>query len=111
MIPQLGDRVHYVAHGSADGTYPRACRLATVTGTGGWVTEEVRTLPDGLDTRRVVVERWAPDAVAAHVQTPTGWFIHEALEHDAGAAAESDGPLLCTGRAHGPGTWHWPGVG
>lgn len=111
MIPDLGDRVHYVSHGSADGTHPRACRLAWVTGVGGWVTEEVRSLPDGLDTRRVVVERWAPDAIAARVVTPTGDFVHEALARDPGRRGEPGEPTLCTGRAHRPGTWHWPGVG
>lgn len=110
-MPGLGDRVHYVAHGSADGTYPRACRLATITGVGGWVTDEVRDLPGGTATRRVVVERWDIAAVAAHVQTPTGWHVHEVLAYDAGRGAEQGEPGLCTGRVHRPGTWHWPGVG
>ena len=110
MIPELGERVHYVAHGSADGTHPRACRLALVTGVGAWVTEEVRDLPDSPATRRVVVERWEIDALAVRVLTPTGEFVHEALRRDSGARAERDAEM-CTGRAHRPGTWHWPQVG
>lgn len=110
-MPDLGDRVHYVAHGSADGTHPRACRLALVTGVGGWIADEVRALPDAPSTRRVVVESWRIDAVAAHVLTPGGWFVHEALSYDPGRTGEQGDPVLCTGRLHRPGTWHWPGVG
>jgi hypothetical protein len=30
-MPKIGDIVHYMAHGSADGTYPMTCRAAIVT--------------------------------------------------------------------------------
>lgn len=111
MTPELGDRVHYVSHGSADGTHPRECRLALVTGVGGWVVEDVRTLPDALANRRVIVERWDIDAVHARVLTPTGDFVHEALDHDPGRTPERGDPTLCTGRLHRSATWHWPQVG
>lgn len=110
-MPELGSHVHYVAHGSADGTHPRACRLAIVTGVGAWVVEEVRELPDAIANRRVVVERWDVDAVSARVLTPTGEFTHEALPRDSGRIAEQGDPVLCTGKLHRPATWHWGGVG
>lgn len=31
LQPSIGRIVHYMAHGSADGTYPKKCRAAVVT--------------------------------------------------------------------------------
>lgn len=47
--PRIGQPVHYLSHGSADGTYPATCRAATVTEVDGeqWVGLAVLN-PTGL---------------------------------------------------------------
>lgn len=98
--PALGETVHYQAHGSADGSYPPACRAATVTDVGQWIT--TRTLPDptpssGAPPTRMLEQQWEQDAVALHVTNPTGVFVNGGIVHD-GAPQDRAG-----------GTWHWPG--
>jgi len=77
--PAVGRIVHYVAHGSADGKYPRACRAADVTESGTPGDPEVR--------------------VGLMVKNPTG--IHFRPISDGGCRYDdSETPA--------PGTWHWP---
>lgn len=52
QLPSVGRVVHYVARGSADGRFPKACRAATVTEVG----------KDGV--------------VGLMVANPTGLFFH-----------------------------------
>jgi hypothetical protein len=90
-VPQVGDRVHYVAHGTPirkDGTqeFPPACRAAIVTQT------------DGTDADLFVMN-------------PTGVFLHPA-GHDSGCEQALEPgrpvpPMLCGGLAYRGGTWHW----
>lgn len=84
--PGVGRIVHYVAYGSADGTYPTACLAAVVTG---------RAHDDGT--------------VALAVLNPTGMFFNDAIEYDAGRAGEGiPTQPLCDDLGHRGGTWHWP---
>lgn len=54
--PELGDVVHYVSHGSADGTYPRTCRAAIVTDSDGSGCVGLAVLnPQGLFFDQAVV--------------------------------------------------------
>lgn len=79
--PSVGRFVHYVSHGSADGTYPSVCRAAVVT--------EVDTYHVGPSSAGVHIEH-----VGLAVFNPTG--LH--LPH--GVLQDED--------EHRPGTWHWP---
>lgn len=114
--PAINQLVHYVAHGSADGTYPQACRSALITNVGAWVDDETRELDGTPEQRRVVMQHWDHMAVALTVFNPTGMFMHGAIRYDEGrqlGAAydeyfEPGRSVLCTGLAHAGGTWHWP---
>lgn len=107
-FPELGTVVHYVERNPDCGGH--TCRPALVTAVGGWVLEESRELPDSTDRRRVLVERWDPNAIAACVMTPSGTFAHESLARDPGhLSVDPRDPVLCTGLLHRFGTWHWPG--
>lgn len=115
-LPAVNRLVHYVSHGSADGVYPQACRSALITLAGAWVTDEERDLDGGEHQRRLLIQHWDHMAVAATVFNPTGHFLHQSLRYDEGAELgavygehfEPGRSLLCTGRAHTGGTWHWP---
>ena len=89
MTPRVGDPVHYVARGSADGFFPPICRAA-------WVTE---VAPDGN--------------VGLFVANPTGLFFHPlalaggVAHHD--GTAWTDAPVTTCGCGTYPGgTWHHP---
>lgn len=90
----VGQVVHYVARGSADGRFLPMCRMAFVT--------EV-----SLDT---------PLVVGLAVVNPSGFFFHPVemggIEFGAGDPAEGALGARCTDgdRAHPPGTWHIPEV-
>jgi hypothetical protein len=77
----LNASVHYRAHGSADGTYPPACRAADVT-------EHDTNLHIGLV-----------------VKNPTGLMYLPLAAGGCHYAHPGNGP---DGKAPG-GTWHWPG--
>lgn len=90
--PQIGQPIHYVARGSADGVFPPVCRAAWVTevGQGG--------------------------AVGLFVANPLGVFFHPLVfgggipHHD--GAAWTDGPVASCGHGTYPGgTWHTPEEG
>lgn len=83
VLPTIGRHVHYVSHGSADGTYPSVCRVAIVT--------EVKDMvEDGYGGRDPNTDR-----VSLCVLNPTGMFFSQDLPH--ADAREMKG-----------GTWHWP---
>lgn len=65
QLPSVGRAVHYVARGSADGKFPKACRAATVTEMG-----EV-------------------GVVGLMVANPTGLFFHSLA--DGGCAQDEEG--------------------
>jgi hypothetical protein len=93
QIPSVARMVHYVSHGSLDGTYPMACRAAVVT--------EVTQHPE------------ADPTVGLCVMNPTGLFLNPAIPCDLGTdPAEIPGEYpatqLCDGRWYKGGTWHWP---
>jgi hypothetical protein len=87
--PSIGETVHYLSHGSADGAYTSVCRPAVVSEAGAWVTAEVREESSG---HRVLTQRFEPEACALVVLNPGGTFFKE-CEHDERMAR--------------PGTWHW----
>jgi hypothetical protein len=79
VIPSVGRAVHYVARGSADGVFPKACRAADVT---------------------EVAEGENPDLVVGlMVKNPSGLFFHSVAD----GGCEYDGSQVPAG-----GTWHWP---
>lgn len=82
ILPTIGRVVHYVSHGSADGTYPSVCRVAIVT-------EVPDAVYEGGDWRENT------DRASLCVINPTGTFFSEGLRHV--EAKEMRG-----------GTWHWP---
>lgn len=79
--PTVGRIVHYMAHGSKDGTHPQVCRAAIVT--------EVTEHDD---------KGQPSDTPVIHltVFNPTGWFLNPCAH---APADEMRG-----------GTWHWPCV-
>lgn len=87
ILPTIGRHVHYVAHGSADGTYPSVCRVAIVTE----VPTEIAVEADGGQQSLVP----NVDSVSLCVLNPTGMFFSQDLPH--ADAKEMKG-----------GTWHWP---
>lgn len=98
QIPGVGDEVHYVSRGSADGVFPSLCRAAKVT-------EVLQLEPDGF------FQPGDMPRVGLAVINPTGFFFHSL---DAGGVAYHPGvPLdightrLCCGLDYQPGTWHW----
>lgn len=85
ILPTIGRHVHYVAHGSADGTYPSVCRVAIVT--------EVKDMvEDGYGGRDPNTDR-----VSLCVLNPTGMFFSQDLPY-------------ADPREMKGGTWHWPCV-
>jgi hypothetical protein len=92
-VPSVTRMVHYVSHGSPDGTYPMACRAAVITETGPH--------PDTDMT------------VGLCVLNPTGMFFNRDVPCDPGSPVAQirypDNQLpLCDDRFHAPGSWHWP---
>ncbi len=79
--PRVGDDVHYVSRGSADGEYSQECRAAKVTSVAG----------SGF--------------VTLFVMNPTGTF-HNPAQYDGGDPGAEG--RLCGHRACRGGTWHWP---
>lgn len=79
--PSISRDVHYVARGSADGTFPKVCRAAKVTEVAVRVGED------------------AQNRVGLMVMNPTGLFFHSL----AAGGCEYDGSEDPAG-----GTWHWP---
>lgn len=87
-LPDLGERVHYVAHGTPilpDGTqaYPSVCRAAIVTALGAWITVHTST-PNSFDRSEgrpiQVAEQWFyDDALGLMVANPTGQFFNPAV--------------------------------
>lgn len=99
--PAVGRVVHYRAPGSADGTFPAACRAATITEVGGWITDAVAG-PDGPPapgTLRTLTQRWDPEALTLHVTNPTGIFLNGPITHHEPAPDGTPPPGF---------TWHWP---
>ena len=82
--PYVGQPVHYVSLGSADGSYPSVCRAAIVT----------IAYPDEL-------------TAALCVLNPEGAFFNRDVPYDAGDADVR--PHQCGGRAYRGGTWHYLG--
>lgn len=78
-VPSVGRVVHYVARGSADGRFPKACRAADVT-----------EVPTGENSASVV---------ALMVKNPTGLFFHSLADGGVSYDASED---------PAGGTWHWP---
>lgn len=115
-LPQLGDDVHYVAHGTPPGpdgkqAFQSRCRTAKVTEVGAWMRvsagdHEVE-YDDGHKVRQVQ-EVWRPTNVALWVFNPTGMFLHEACRYNDGMTmagvdeVNPDEPVFVGG------TWHWP---
>ena len=85
--PRLAQPVHYVAHGSADGTYPSVCRAALVVE----VPEEIAVEADGGQQSLVPN---TDDFVRLCVLNPTGIFF--------GLSPYAE-PMAMKG-----GSWHWP---
>lgn len=87
-LPGIGDRVHYVAHGTPirpDGTqaYASVCRAAIVTQVGAWITVET-TMRDSFDRSEGrpirTAEQWFyDDALGLMVANPTGQFFDLAI--------------------------------
>ena len=75
----IGRMVHYVARGSADGRFPKACRAADITEVAPGEN------PEGY--------------VGLMVKNPTGLFFHP-LEMGGVRYDGSEDPE--------GGTWHWP---
>lgn len=82
--PSVGRAVHYVSHGSADGTYGKRCRAATVA--------EV----DQID----------PELVGLAVLNPTGLFFKPIS--DGGCHYQDPGNNVPSPAGADGGTWHWP---
>lgn len=93
--PTVNRMVHYRAFGTPGGEYPPACRAATITEVGAWMTVPAFTSEweeeDG-QRRRSLLQVWDPEACALHVANPTGQFFNT-CRHDEGMSG---------------GTWHWP---
>lgn len=92
-IPAVGDRVHYVSHGTPvreDGTqaYTAQCRAAIITEVGEW--PEGKTSDE--DRRNIAVP------VGLCVTNPTGLFFHPL----------ADGGCMQSEIGREGGTWHWP---
>lgn len=110
MQPYVGQTVHYVARGSADGRFPSVCRAATVTEVGAWATTDTEPGPDGRT--RVVHQRWNENAVGLVVHNPTGQFFHPAadggVDRDWGWTEPNPAGAHCPdrGRTFPGGTWH-----
>lgn len=110
MKPFVGQTVHYVARGSADGRFPSVCRAATVTEVGAWVTSDIETDPDGRN--RVVQQHWNPHVVGLVVHNPTGQFFHASsdggCQHDTGSPVTDCPGAYCAvrDRTYPGGTWH-----
>lgn len=83
MKPSVGRIVHYVARGSADGVYPKACRAAVITEV--WTGEEL---------------------VSVCVLNPTGVHWHTGCKYDPGEPVENW--INTHSPTYVPGTWHWP---
>lgn len=73
----IGQSVHYVARGSADGVYPPVCRAAVVTA----VPEDDEAFPDSTFLSLAIIN-------------PTGLFFDTTVIDD------NSGEKI-------PGTWHW----
>lgn len=105
--PTLGEWVHYAAHGSGDGTHPKVCRAAVVTGTGAWMeTAAIRNNwapgePPTHGATRTLMQRWDDYAASLLVHNPNGQYT-PLCEFDPGRAG--DDPFR-------GGTWHRPGTG
>ena len=80
--PSVGRVVHYVSHGSADGTYGKECRAAVVTEVEGHAIH-----PQTGDE----ADAWV---VGLAVLNPTGQFFNRGCVQD---------PSGDRG-----GSWHWP---
>lgn len=81
--PSVGRIVHYVSHGTPDGTYGKECRAAIIT--------EVDGLAVHPRTGEQVDGVWS---VGLCVLNPTGQFFNRGCIQDDSA---TDG-----------GSWHWP---
>ena len=92
-LPTVGRIVHYVSHGSADGTYPSICRAAVVA--------EVPREIEGYHG-----EGFEPNEehVNLCVLNPTGIFFGQS------AHAEPVVRWPSNAVAYKGGTWHWPCV-
>lgn len=110
MKPYVGQTVHYVARGSADGRFAPACRAAVLTEVGAWVTGNIDTDPDMRN--RVLTQHWDPNACGVVVLNPTGQFFHPSSDsgcrHDTGSPAGSGTGAHCPvrDRTYPGGTWH-----
>jgi hypothetical protein len=102
MVPSVNRKVHYRSFGTPGGEFPPACRAATITEVGAWVTVETERhnphYPPMAGDRRTVTEVWEPEACALQVSNPAGLFFDTACRH-----VEPD----ANGEIPG-GTWHWP---
>lgn len=90
----VGDVCHYRAYGTPGGEHPAACRAATITELGCWITTDTITDADGQS--RGLIQQWSPWAVGLAVQNPTGLFFNAPVLMDRGDA----------GQPPNGGTWH-----
>lgn len=95
---RIGDRVHYVAPGSADGRYPSVCRAATVTEVGAWIDQRVMPDPE-TPNGRILHQVMETDAVHVQVHNPTG-------THNNVASRREDPDRGVDGVRYPPQTWH-----
>jgi hypothetical protein len=111
---EVGDVVHYVARGSADGRFPPVCRAALITEIVRREPVEVRNSHD-----QVAVSYSPPPRVGLAVLNPSGLFFHSVemggVEHGEAVGVREGLPAdehavgpLCDDRWHTPGTWHHP---
>jgi len=69
-LPGVGESVHYVARGSADGVYPMVCRAAIVT-----------QVTDASAVPGTAYDEVDPETLGLAVLNPTGLFFHERVKH------------------------------
>lgn len=101
--PYVGQAVHYVSMGSADGRYPSLCRAAIVTE----ILPETAGLPAGT---------YRANEVGLSVHNPTGQFFNLGVQFDPGIYAGGERTTTAGGQAqlitcddlrYEPGTWHF----
>jgi len=87
QTPSVGEQVHYVSRGSADGFFKPAIRAATVTEVDG-------------------------DLVGLMIVNPTGLFFHTLADggctHHAGDQGPEHNGQTSTDLSYDGGTWHRP---
>lgn len=86
--PRVGDRVHYVSHGTPGGEYLKECRAADVT-----------EVPPGVTN---------PQTIGLCVLNPGGLFFNRSNTRDDGQMLAAGPTSLCGALDYRGGSWHWP---